>query len=236
VSKPSQPATPDPVATAKAQLGTNIGTAIAGSTLSNINQTGPGGSTTFTQNGGYTDPTTGQWVPQWNENTSLSPLGNQLLGGQQGLVNSYMPWLQQAGANTGPLDINGGANAGIVNQGPQAYDANVANAVYNQQTGFLAPTYKQQQTDLTDQLARQGIPLGSEAYGNAQTQLANTQNQGLTAAANQATSQGAQIGQGNFGLALQGQQQGVNLQQLAQTNPISLLSMLTSGAGMGGSA
>jgi hypothetical protein len=217
-------------------LGTNIGTAIAGSTLSNINQTGPGGSTTFTQNGGYTDPTTGQWVPQWNENTSLSPLGNQLLGGQQGLVNSYMPWLQQAGANTGPLDINGGANANIVNQGPQAYDPTVASALYNEQAGFLAPTYRQQQTDLTDQLSRQGMPLGSQGYENAQTQLSNSQNQGYTAAANNATGQGANVAGQNFGLALQGQQQGVNLQQLAQTNPISLLSMLTSGAGMGGSA
>jgi hypothetical protein len=112
----------------------------------------------------------------------------------------------------------------------------VANAVYNEQAGFLAPAYQQQQTNLTDQLSQQGIPIGSAAYGNAETQLANTQNQGYTAAANNATAQGANIAGQNFGLALQGQNQNTQNQLLSQTNPIGLLSLLTSGASLGGAA
>ena len=74
MSKPQPAAPPNPVATAQAQEGTNIGTSVAQSELGNVNQTNPYGSTTFTQSGGYTDPNTGQWVPQWSENSTLNPL------------------------------------------------------------------------------------------------------------------------------------------------------------------
>jgi hypothetical protein len=236
MGKPSAPAQPDPVAVAQAQEGTNVGTSVAQSELNNVNRFGPGGSTTFTQSGGYADPQTGQWIPQWTENTSLSPLGNALLGGQQGLTNSYLPVIEGAGANVQPLDINGGANAAIANAGPQALDSNVANAVYNEQASFLNPQWNQNEQDLTDQLSRQGIPIGSDAWNRATTNFDNSRTQAYQAAANNAIGQGAQIGQGNFGLALQGQQQGVNLQQTAQANPIGLLGLLTAGAGIGGTA
>lgn len=235
-SAPTPPPAPDPVAVANAQAGTNVDTAVAQSSLNNTNRVGPGGSTTFDKTGGYTDPKTGQWVPQFTETTSLSPLGNQLLGGQQTLANEYLPWLAQAGSNTGPLDINGGVNAGIVRGGPQAYDANVSNAVYGQQKGFLDPQWEQQQKDLTDQLSRQGIPIGSDAYGNAMKNFQNSKTQAYQSAQDSATTQGANIAGQNFGLAMQGQQQGVNLQQQAQINPLALLAMLTSGAGLGGGA
>lgn len=235
-STPQQPATPDPVAVANAQTGTNIGTAVAQSQLNNVNRTGPGGSTTFDQTGGYTDPTSGQFVPQYTENTQLSPLGNQLLGGQQGLANEILPAIEAGGSNVQPLDINGGANAGIVNNGPQALDPTVSNAVYNEQQSFLDPQWNEQQKQLTDQLSRQGIPVGSDAYNSAMGQFNNSKTQAYQGASNNAIAQGAGIAGQNFGLALQGQQQGVNLQQTAQANPITLLGLLTAGAGIGGSA
>ncbi len=235
-STPTPPPAPDPVAVARAQQGTNIGTAIGQSYLNNTNTVGPGGSTTYAPTGGYRDPRTGQWIPQFTATTELSPLGNELLGGQQGLVDEYLPWLRGAGGGTGPLDINGGANAGIVRGGPQAYDTNVSNAVYGQQKGFLDPQWGEQQKQLEDQLSRQGIPVGSDAYNSAVNQFQNSKTQAYQSAQDSATAQGANIAGQNFGLALQGQQQGVNLQQLAQQNPISLLSMLTSGTGIGGSA
>lgn len=240
-STPATPATPDPVAVANAQTGTNIGTSVAQSTLNNVNRVGPAGSTTFTEGQpgtgqGYTDPTTGQWVPQTTETTSLSPLGNQLLGGQQTLANEYLPMLADAGSNVQPLNINGGANAGIVNQGPQAFDPTVTNAVYNEQSSFLDPQWGEQQKQLQDQLSQQGIPVGSDAYNNAMTQFNNSKTQAYQAASSNAVSQGSQIAGQNFGLALQGQNQGVNLQQEQQANPITLLGLLTAGAGIGGSS
>src|ERR1051325_10266468 len=88
-SSPQVPPTPDPVQVAQAQQGTNVGTAVAQSTLNNVNRVGPGGSTTFNQTGGYTDPQTGQFVPSFTETTNLSPLGQQLLERQQSLANNY---------------------------------------------------------------------------------------------------------------------------------------------------
>jgi hypothetical protein len=230
------PPAPNPVQVAQAQTGTNIGTAVAQSELNNVNRTGPGGSTTFNQSGGYTDPTSGQFVPQYTENTQLSPLGNQLLGGQQTLANEVLPSIQQGGSQVSPLNINGGANATIANAGPQAFDPTVANAVYGEQKGFLDPQWTQQQKDLTDQLSRQGIPVGSDAYNNAMTNFNNSKTQAYQAASGNAIGQGSQIAGQNFGLALQGQQQGVNLQQQQQLNPMMLLAALTSGAGIGGGA
>lgn len=236
MSKPSAPAQPDPVAVAQAQQQTNVGTAVAQSNLNNVNRVGPGGTTTFNQTGGYTDPQTGQFVPNWTETTNLSPLGNALLGGQSNLTNSILPMLEAEGANIQPLNINSGANAGIVNAGPQALDPTIAGAVYNEQAGFLNPQWAQSQKDLQDQLSQQGIPIGSDAYNNAMTNFNNSKTQAYQAASNNAIGQGAGIAGQNFGLALQGQQQGVNLQQAKQSNPLALLAALTSGASIGGAA
>lgn len=236
MSKGSPPQPPDPVAVAQAQQTTNVGTAVAQSELNNTNRTGPGGSTTFTQSGGYTDPQTGQFVPQWNENTQLSPLGNALLGGQSNLASSYLPMIEGEGANIHPLDINSGANAAIVRGGPQALDPTVAGAVYNEQAGFLDPQWAQNEQNLKDQLSQQGIPVGSDAYNRAMTNFNNSKTQAYQAAQNQAISQGAGIAGQNFGLALQGQNQNVNLQEQQQANPLALLAALTSGASIGGAA
>lgn len=226
---PQVPATPNPTAVAGAQTQSNVDTQ-AGNM---VNTTGPSGSTTYNQSGGYTDPTTGQFIPQYTENTTLNPLAQSIYTGTEQAGNTLAGTAQTLAGNantsaTTPLNFNT-ADSGILNQAPQATDANVANAVYNEQAGFLQPTYQQQQTDLQDQLSRQGIPLGSTGYGNAETQLANTQNQGYTAAANNATAQGSQAGSNLFNMALLGQQQNIGQQQLAQSNPLSLISQIYGG-------
>jgi len=231
-SQPTPPPAPDPTQVASAQQSSNIGTAIGQSYLNNPNVVGPTGSTTFDQTGSYTDPTTGQVIPRFTETQTLGPLGQALLNGQTNVAKSELPAIESMAGGLSPLNINGGANAGIVNGGPQALDQNVSNAVYNEQAGFLNPQWQQQQTNLQDQLSQQGIPLGSDAYNNAMTQFNNQKTQAYQAASNNAIGQGAQIGGQNFGLALQGQQQGVNLQQVAQQNPMQLLSMLTTGYGV----
>lgn len=230
-STPQVPATPNPQQTAQAQTSSNIDTQIGNM----VGTLGPSGSTSYQQTGSYTDPNTGQVIPQWTQNTTLSPLGQAIFSGTQQAANTLVPTAQtlatQAGTSaTTPLNFSG-ANQNIIQQGPQATDSNVANAVYNEQAGFLKPTYQQQQTDLQDQLARQGISVGSDAYSNAETQLANSQNQGLTAAANNATAQGSQAGANLFNMALLGQNQQIGQQQIAQSNPLSLLSQIYGGQG-----
>lgn len=239
MSKPQPAQPPNPVTTAQAQQGTNIGTAIAQSELGNVNQSGPYGSTTFTQNGGYTDPTTGQFVPQWNQNTTLNPLAQSILTGTEQAGNTLVPAAQtlagQAGGTaTNPLNVNETANNAMIAGGPQALFQPVAQAEFTAGNTFLQPTFQQQQKDLQDQLSRQGIPVGSSGYGNAETQLMNSQNQALTGLANQAAVTGANQANNMFGLALQGQNQNLAQQQAVQQNPLRLLSMIYGGAGGAG--
>lgn len=235
MSKPQPAQPPNPVQTAQAQEQSNVGTAVAQSELGNINQNGPYSSTNFTQSGGYTDPNTGQFVPQWSENTTLNPTLQSVLSGTENAANTLVPTAQtlanQAGGTaTTPLNVNQTANNGIIAGGPQALNQPVAQAAYNASTAFLTPQFQQQQTDLQDQLARQGISVGNQAYGNAENQLQNTQNNALTAAANNATVTGANQANQMFGLALQGQNQNLGQQQLQQSNPLTLLSQLYGGA------
>lgn len=224
---------PTPAAqVSSAQSGSNINSSLAQQQMNMIDKNGPGGSVKYNQTGDYyTDPTSGNVVPRYSQNTTLSPLGQSLLDAQGNVVNSQLPGIQGEAAGYKPLDITSGANANIVNQGPQAYEGNVANAIYNKQAGFLNPQWDQTQNQLTDQLSRQGIPVGSEAYDRSMTNFNNSKTQAYDAARNSATTGGAQAGATNFGLALAGQNQNVTNQQLAQQNPAKLLSLLNSGAG-----
>jgi len=82
MSKPDAPTPPDPRATAAAQTGTNVSTAIANSYLNNVNQNTPDGSVSYDQTGTYamTDPVSGQTynIPRWTANQTLSAAGQQL--------------------------------------------------------------------------------------------------------------------------------------------------------------
>lgn len=235
MAKPQAPTPPNPQTVANAQTGTNISTAVANSELGNVNQTGPTGSTTFNQSGGYTDPTTGQWVPSYTETQSLNPTLASILSGTEGAASSLVPTAQTLATNAGtsattPLNVNQTANNATIAGGPQALDAPVAQAAYNASTQFLQPQFQQQQEDLQDQLARQGISVGNQGYGNAENQLENTQNAALTGAANNAVVTGANQANNMFGLALQGQNQNLAQQQTLQSNPLALLAQLYGGA------
>ncbi len=52
-SAPAAPEPPDPYATARAQTGSNVSTAVANTVLGNANETGPLGSVRYNQNGSY---------------------------------------------------------------------------------------------------------------------------------------------------------------------------------------
>lgn len=230
IGKPSAPAPPDPVATAAAQTQSNIGTAAAQAALNNVNQYSPYGSTVYNQSGDYTVDANGDQIPTYSQTTTLSPMGQQILSGEQGVAGSLIPAAQQLGnqvqtATTTPLNFNT-ADSAILNASPQQLNQQAANAVYNEQAAFLSPQWNQQQQQLQDQLSRQGIPVGSAAYNGAMTQLDNARTQAYQAAQDSATAQGAQSAQSLFGLAQAGQNQNIQQQQLAQQQPLSLLSQI----------
>lgn len=83
MGKPSAPTPPDPVATAAAQTGTNISTAIANNAMGMVNQQGPWGTQTNEIRGWQDvyDPTTEQSyrVPQYVTKTTLNQKDQQAL-------------------------------------------------------------------------------------------------------------------------------------------------------------
>ena len=73
------PDPPNPIATAAAQTGTNVATAVANANLNNVNQVTPQGNLTYSNSGVYnwTDPTTGQTysIPQFTATQTFTPAG-----------------------------------------------------------------------------------------------------------------------------------------------------------------
>ncbi len=90
------PTPPNPTATAAAQTGTNVSTAVANNMLNNMNQVTPGGSLSFNNTGsfGWTDPSTGQTY-----NIPLRTVTQSLLNPTQYLQNN--PDVLQAARDQG---------------------------------------------------------------------------------------------------------------------------------------
>lgn len=222
----SPPQPPNPALTAAAQSQANTSTAAAQAALNNMNQFTPYGSTTYDVTGFYTTPD-GQTVPTYTQNTALSPVGQSILTGTQGVALDLLPGAQSLAQravtdSTKPLNFNT-PYSDTLNQGPQLLNQNVTNAIYGQQKSFLDPQWNLNQKQLEDQLSRQGIPVGSEAYNSALEQLNNSRTQAYQSAQDAAIGAGTGAASNLFGMALQGQQQNIGQQQLAQSNPLQML-------------
>jgi hypothetical protein len=100
--------------------------------------------------------------------------------------------------------------------------------VFQGEEALLQPGQQLQQTQLQDQLARQGIPVGSDAYNSAETNLGATEGMVNTAAAGNAAGTGAATAGNMYNLALLGQNQQIGQQVTAQQNPLQNLSQLYS--------
>lgn len=225
----SPPPVPSASQTAQAQATANVDTAAAQAALNYVNQTTPYGSTTYTQSGDYTTPS-GQTVPTYSENVSLSPLGQSILTGQQNIANSLIPAAQgvatQAATSTQtPLNFNTPFSP-TLNKAPDQINSQAADAIYGQQKSFLDPQWNDQQKQLEDKLSQQGIPVGSEAYSNAMTQFNNAKTQAYQSAQDSAVAGGSAAAGNLFNLALAGQQQNIGQQETAQTEPLSILQQI----------
>ena len=70
------PKAPDPVATAQAQAGVNLSTAVTQQNLNMVDQVNPWGTTTYTQNGNMRfKDSFGNWVevPRYTQTTNFTP-------------------------------------------------------------------------------------------------------------------------------------------------------------------
>jgi hypothetical protein len=115
---PDAPTPPNPFATAAAQTGTNVSTAIANSYLGNVNQKTAQGNLTneVTGNYSFTDPATGQTynIPRWTSTQSLTDTGQKTFDQSQqsqlnmaGMANDQSSMLKSMLGT--PFDPNKGA-------------------------------------------------------------------------------------------------------------------------------
>jgi hypothetical protein len=218
-STPQAPPAPNPALVAQQQMGSNIDTAVAQKTLNNTNQYTPFGSTTYQQTGSRN--VGGIDVPTYSQTTAFNPTVQSIVGGTENAAASLMPAVQtladEAGRSaTAPLNF-AGVNQDYLDAGPQLLDRDATDAVYRQQKSFLDPRWQQGQKDLEDQLSRQGISPGSDAYNGAMTNFQNQKTQAYQSAQDSATAQGAQNAGLLFNQALAGQKQNISQQQLAQS-------------------
>jgi hypothetical protein len=175
MGKPKAPAAPDPKATAAAQTGTNVTTALANAQLGNVNQIGPDGSVTYRTNGGqsFTDPTSGAtyWIPQYEQITSLSPEQQAIKAQNDGASLN----LASLGNNlSGKLGSQLTDNFKLGNEATEARLMELGRK-------RLDPVIAQRDEDLRTRLANQGVKAGSDAYAREM----NTFNQGTNDAYNQ---------------------------------------------------
>ena len=187
-SSPSPPPAPDPYATAQAQTGENIGTATANAALQNINQTDQfGNSINYSVNGSTPVDIAGTTyqIPQYSEHTTLSPAEQQLytttLGAQQNVANDALQLSANAGqALSTPLslqDVSLNSNLSLPTSG---YNTSlngaslpVANLSANNINRYINTSWEQpfdnlaaqEQEQLNQQLASQGIMMGGSGGG-----------------------------------------------------------------------
>lgn len=206
MGKPQAPTPPDPKETASASMGTNLGTAIANTTMGQVDQYGTTGSLTYNQTGtrDWTDPYTGQTyqIPTYSSTSALtdkeqavfdanqsSRLGMGELAGQQiGFLKDYM---------SAPPDFDTSAIEGRLSElASQRID----------------PRMEQQRAALEQRLANQGLTQGSAAWNAEMSQFGQTQND----AYNQ--------------LALTGRGQAMSELMAMRNQPLNEISALLSGS------
>ena len=205
---PSAPAAPDYTGAANATAAGNLAAAQAAAAANRVNQVTPYGNLDYSQNG-----TDAQGNPTWTATTSLSDVGQQLLNNQNstslGLgsaINSQLGNVQ----NTMSQPFNPNLPQVGINAGQNYQDAAMSR---------LAPQLSQQRELLNNQLANQGIPVGSQAWQTAQMNQGQKENDLLAANTTQGFNTGLAANQNAFN------------QQMTQYNmPLNTLSSLRTGA------
>lgn len=216
--KGGAPNAPNPKKVAKAQGEENRKTALTTAMLGNPNVTNSYGS----QSVSYTlDPTTGNYVP--NLSQTLNPVQQGLLDksnaiqGQMGDIG--MNVAQNAQGTYGqPLSFDG---APAMPGDAQATRDKVMAAMMGRVDDDTAKSRDQVQSELT----AAGIPAGSKAYADRMALV----DRGYNDARSQAMLASGQEATRDFGMDMQGRQQGIS-EILAQRNqPLNELNAISSG-------
>lgn len=156
MGKPQAPEVPDPKETAQAQLGTNIGTAVANNSMGLIDQSNPYGSLTYNENGSkeWTDPYTGQTyeVPTYEAVTSYSPEMQRSMDAQ-------------LSAKTGLNELAAQQSGFLKDYLGQPADISADRGYYEDALmERMSPYQERDRASLETRLANQGLVPGSEGW------------------------------------------------------------------------
>jgi hypothetical protein len=205
----SAPPPPDYAGAARETAQGNLEAARANIAANRVNQYTPYGSLEYQISG---EDKFGN--PMWRATQSLAPAQQQLLDYQNQaslglgqLTNKGLGYVSNMLDN--PFDTSKLVSTGF-NPSQSYQDA------YMQR---LAPQLQQGRERLDQQLANQGIPIGSEAYDRAMMQQAQRENDLLLGA----TTQG-------FGVGQQARQQGLQEQAYLRNEPLNTLNAVRTGA------
>ncbi len=159
---------------ATAQEGVNQQTALQNAEYNRINQSTPYGSSNYTITGHNPDGT-----PIYAQSVTLSPQEQQVFNnniqgqiGQGGIALGMQN--QVAGSYANPINTSGvpQITGQISSQATPELIKQAQDAARGAQTQYLDPQFADQQKQLTDQLANQGITQGSAAWQQAMDQFA----------------------------------------------------------------
>ena len=206
---PRAPAPPDYAGAAQQTAQGNIEAARVATAANRVNQVTPYGNLTYAVTGA--DP---YGNPTWTATQTLSPAQQELLNYQNQasiglgrLAGQGLGYVENMLAT--PFDVSKLPSTGF--NPSQTYQE-----AYMQR---LAPQLQQGRERLQQQLANQGIDIGSEAYDRAMMQQAQRENDLLAAA----TTQG-------FGVGQQARQSALQEQAYLRNEPLNTLSAVRTGA------
>lgn len=207
MGKSSAPPAPDYSSAAKETASGNLDATRAATKANRINQVTPYGSLTYSQTG--SDPDAG-----WTQTQTLSPQAQAALDQQLSLNKKYGETANvgfdkaRASLENPELDMSQLPQRGI-NVGQTAQQAIMSR---------LNPQMQQREEQLRQQMANQGIGLGSTAFGREMTNY----NQGRNDLEMQAALQGINLDQQNRSAALQEQ-------AYIKDRPLNLINALRTG-------
>jgi hypothetical protein len=223
---PKAPAPPDPYATAGAQTGANVNSAIASGVIGNVNQTGPYGSTSYNQTDTYTmtgpDGKTYQ-VPRYTQTTTLSPEQQQLYN-QQTQIGSKMNNLASGQLDTLGSVLGTRASAdGLpsVTNDFSADRARVEQAMFDR----INPQLERDRAGLENNLPNQGFQRGTDAFNEAMGEYGRNVNDSRLAI----TERGLGEQQGLFGMQQSNRERALTEMLALRNQPINEIGALMSG-------
>lgn len=169
----------------------------------------------------------------WSMNQTLSP-EQQKLFNQNQAINEKLGNVAERGvgyvssALDKPLSFDGMYNVGT----PEQLQQQASDAAYAASTRYLDPQFQQQQSNMENQLANQGITRGSEAWNREMQNAAMQKEQAYGQARNQAYQQGMAGAQQLYGQGMGLRQQQIAEAQTLRQDPINMLNAVRTGQQM----